>query len=146
MDQLHNWTSNLYEYFPVLPDGGPIKAEHLARIGRHSEALKSLLALQERGLPIFCYGLSYAIDRLRLYTAAVTTFNPQDLAAAKNLLIRLQRYGMFVDFEQPFLTFTGLNVTEPDNQKLPQDVSDIPGLPLVDCFEKEKQATSSSVS
>src|SRR5260221_870763 len=53
LDRLHNWTRNLYAWFPSLPDGATILGEHLARLGKHQEALDIFLELETRGLPLF---------------------------------------------------------------------------------------------
>src|SRR5439155_215308 len=37
--RLGDWTENLRQWFPWLPDGAAIRGEPLARVGRHAEAL-----------------------------------------------------------------------------------------------------------
>src|SRR5262249_9304582 len=53
LDRLHDWTKNLYNWFPALADGAAIYGEHLARLGRHPEALTVFASVPIRGLPIF---------------------------------------------------------------------------------------------
>jgi hypothetical protein len=129
LERLHEWTENLRQFFPWLPDGTTIRAEHLARYGRHGEALTALLELPQRGLPFFTDGLTYAIDRLRLYVGAGTSaFDPQQLEPARALLERLQSYAAFVDFQRPVLTFTGLDPNAPDARALDQDLDAYDGV------------------
>jgi hypothetical protein len=97
LNRLHDWTRNLYSWFPWLPDGVVIRAEHLAREGHGGDALDLLLTLGERGLPIFTEGFSLALDRLRATKDS----------RARGLLEQLIEYVPFVDFSRPFLTFTG---------------------------------------
>ena len=96
-ERLHDWTQNLCNWFPWLPDGVVIRAEHLAREGRRGDSLDLLLTLSERGLPVFTEGFSLALDRLR------ATRDQR----ARDLLEQLNQYVPFVDFSRPFLTFTG---------------------------------------
>jgi hypothetical protein len=110
LEKLHEWTENLMDRFPWLPDGAAIRAEHLARAGKHREALAAMLQLRDRGLPIFTEGFSFALDRLRLYTAQGT--NPPGATAAEidsatELLTQLSRFATYVDFDRTYLTYTG---------------------------------------
>lgn len=129
LDRLHNWTENLNNWFTWLPDGAAIGGEHLARLGKHKEALPVFLELPSRGLPIFSDGLSYAIDRLRLYTTADNThFDPSALSQAQSLLKDLKRFIAFVDFRKPLLTFSGIDASKPDDRPLGEDIEDFEGL------------------
>lgn len=129
LDRLHSWTENLKNWFDWLPDGAAIRGEHLARLGKHEAALSVFLELPSRGLPIFSDGLSYAIDRLKLYTTAVDTgFEQEAIAKARVELQQLRRFAAFVDFRQPLLTFTGMNPGNPDNETLSGNIGDIEGL------------------
>ncbi len=129
LDRLHNWTENLYNWFTWLPDGAAIRGEHLARLGKHEEALSVFLELSSRGLPIFSDGLSYAIDRLRLYsTIDDTSINIDARSQAQVILKQLQRFVPFVDFHKPLLTFTGIDPSNPDDKSLGEDLEDFEGL------------------
>jgi hypothetical protein len=130
LERLHEWTRNLMNWFPWLPDGLVIRAEHQARRGRHREALEHLLALPERGLPLFGDGLVHAANRLRLYRSH---FAKSGDAAGKTeeidqLLDRLQGYSTYVNFRKPVTTFTGLNPTQPDDRLLEGSPDDFAGL------------------
>jgi hypothetical protein len=116
LKRLHDWTENLKNRFHWLPDGLAIRAEYLARLGSHVEALDLLLQLPERGLPLFRTGLGYVLDRLELYA----TVRPGRLDAAKQaqaavLLARLKRFARYVDFTQLCTTYTGRDPNNPDS-------------------------------
>jgi hypothetical protein len=109
MDRLHDWTENLATSFPTLPDGLVIFAEHLAWSGRHLEALRQLLKIPERGLPLFSFGLSRAIDRLRLYASSLSdgglSADEKTTEAVRSVLEKLQAIGSVCTFEYPFTNF-----------------------------------------
>lgn len=135
LERLHDWTENLRNFFAWLPDGITIRGEHLARLGNHDEALTVFLALPSRGLPIFSDGLSYALDRLRLYLRiGEKNFEKAQLDQAKTLLEHLQQFAAFVDFRRPLLTFTGIDPGKPSDVTPGEDIApyrglDIPGYP-----------------
>jgi hypothetical protein len=114
LDRLHDWTKNLYHYFPWLPDGIVIYAEHLARVGDHQQALEKLLELPQRGLPLFSSGLTYAVNRLRQYRRPLEEGGlAGDMAALDALSKALERYAGFVDVTDPILKFMGTNSRKP---------------------------------
>lgn len=118
-ERLHDWTENLRAWFPWFPDGAAIRGEHLARLGRHEEALATFLELRERGLPLFSGGVSYAVDRLRLYVShGETTFGQYHLSPARDTLDRLQQFIPYIDFGRLVTTFTGLDPSMPDDEPL----------------------------
>jgi hypothetical protein len=109
LDRLHNWTRNLMDWFPWLPDGLSIYGEHLARMGRHQEALAAFSDLPLRGIPQFSVGVSYAVNRIRIY--AQTTrghFELDVLAKADKALEYLEGVSKYVDFLRPVLTTEGM--------------------------------------
>ncbi len=119
LDRLHDWTENLKNHFTWLPDALVLRAEHLARLGEHAQALELLLELPERGLPYFSDGLSYAVDRLRLYLGSGSKqLEPTQTAQIAPLLEALQRVASVTDFQKPVLTFTGLDPARPDDAPL----------------------------
>jgi hypothetical protein len=95
LEGLHNWTANLMDRFPQVPDGAAIRAEHLARLGKHDEAADAFLALKRRGLPVFLDGVSFVASRLNLYARVPHLIDPDKL----NELLR---------FRQEFQTFAAL--------------------------------------
>jgi hypothetical protein len=114
LEALHDWTKNLYNWIEWLPDAVPILAEHRARQGRHAEALEILVRLPERGLPMFTDGLSYALDRLRLYTRdSGSKFPEERIKEGQTLLDRLEDFSIEIDFSQPTVSFTGLYPSAP---------------------------------
>ena len=110
VEALHDWTRNLYNWMAWLPDAVPILAEHLARQGKHAEALEILVNLPERGLPIFTDGFSYMLDRLRLYVRSnESKFEEHQVKEGQALLDRLEDFSVAVDFSQPAVSFAGID-------------------------------------
>ncbi len=115
LERLSDWSANLMNGFEWLPDGAAVRGEHLARIGKHQEALAAFCTLRERGLPYFSDGLSYAIDRLRCYrSVGKKHFDEKALEDCADTLARLEAFGNFADFGKPIMTFTGLDPGKPD--------------------------------
>ena len=109
LDRLHNWTENLMNWFQWLPDGLSIRGEHLARIGDHGQAIEAFVQLPLRGIPQFSIGISYALNRLRVYTRPTQKEFPEKLLArARQALDYLEQVAGFVDFQRPLLTTRGL--------------------------------------
>jgi hypothetical protein len=119
--RLHNWTKNLAEWFPSLPDGAVIRGEHLLRMHQHVAGLEMLLALEDRGLPLFTDGLTIAIRRLRQYAAAAPRVPNKHSERAARLLIRLSHYATQVDFAQPTVTFSGGDPNRPGSAHIGLD-------------------------
>jgi hypothetical protein len=114
LDRLQDWTKNLDKYFPWMPDGIVVFAEHLARVGEHQQALAKLLELPHRGLPFFSSGLTYAVNRLRVYRGALEKGKlTGDLASLDALSTAFERYAGFVDVTRPILTFMGADPRKP---------------------------------
>jgi hypothetical protein len=113
LKRLHDWTGNLCEWFSWLADGAAIRGEHLAREGRHEEALACLMKLDERGLPAFSDGLGYAVNRLTLYVRS-----GMGGEEGKKLLRELSAYALVADFRRTFTTFPGADPNNPGEQAL----------------------------
>lgn len=129
LDRLHNWSENLMNWFEWLPDGAAIRGEHLARLGEHEQALQAFCALRERGLPYFSDGLSYAIDRLRLYRGfGEKQFDAKDLESCVSTLKYLEPFSYFTDFSKPLTTFTGLDPNHPDSKPVSGKLTTFNGL------------------
>jgi hypothetical protein len=102
-------------------------------VGEHREALAALLELERRGLPLFSDGLSFAIDRLRLYASAGERYFPAaQRERAQGLVAELQRFASFADFTRPILTWTGIDPANPDAEVLAEDISAYDGLDVRD--------------
>ena len=125
LDRLHDWTANLQSWFPTFPDGAAIRGEHLARLGDHPAAARSFLKLAARGLPIFTEGITYALNRLRLYSSLTSLrenelssrdegFGKQEGPQLEALLKKLEQFRPFLDLGSPYTAFTGLNPSRPD--------------------------------
>ncbi len=131
LELLRDWTENLRNWFKWLPDGSATRGEHLARTGQHKDALRAFLEIEERGLPIFSDGFSYALDRLSAYVGSKADFvSSSDSRKAKSLLAKLQKFAAYTDFREPFTTFTGLDVNEPSAEPLKEIAEDEKALNL----------------
>jgi len=106
LEQLRDWSQNLYRRVDWLPDGVVIHGEYLARQGKPEEALDVFITLWDRGMPMFTDGLSYILNRLRLYCAREKEFAPTSLTSARELLSRLAALAASVDFTQSLVTYT----------------------------------------
>jgi hypothetical protein len=104
---LDAWTSNLFNDFAWLVDGLCIRAELLARRGEHEEAVRLFCLLSERGLPMFTYGLRFAIDRLNAYRNAAEKglLQRAHLSSIEATLTPLQQLAATVNFRRPVLSF-----------------------------------------
>jgi hypothetical protein len=135
LEYLHEWTENLRNWFKWLPDGSAIRGEHYARGGQHQKALQAFLELSERGLPLFSDGLSYAVDRLRVYTSLKEIFSDiNQHEQARSLLETLQATAACTDFREPFTTFSGLVPHQPDNKLIEEVVTVDDALDLAQIF------------
>jgi hypothetical protein len=91
--------------------------------------LHLLLELPKRGLPFFTDGLSYAIDRLRLYSGTTCTGRSQeDNATATSVVNILQHFATYSDLGAPVVTYTGLIPALPDASTLIPEVGEHEGL------------------
>jgi hypothetical protein len=108
---LHDWTENLCGRFPTLPDGALIYGEHLARLGKHAEAVKTFARIPARGLPIFSDGIRLLFERMKLYA------DSEFAASAKDLVNRFSPYIRAVDFDHALTTFAGTNPADPDDTR-----------------------------
>jgi hypothetical protein len=131
LERLHDWTANLSDWFPWLPDGLVIRGEHLARLGRHEEAFRQFIELPARGLPFFSDGLSYTVDRLRLYLKAGLPASCRNKSEdVEGLLNRLEDICNYVDFSKLILSFTGLDPLHPGDGELTEELSSYSGFDL----------------
>jgi hypothetical protein len=126
LERLHEWTRNLCEWFPWLPDGAAIHAEHLARRGHHGDALNVFAELPRRGLPLLTDGFFYAIDRLRLYCDQEIG-GRLDAGKARGALEALAPYSSHVDSQLQIVGYPGLDPARPADELTPLDLSTPPG-------------------
>jgi hypothetical protein len=119
LEALHDWTENLRSWFPWLPDGAAIRGEHLARLGRHAEALTAFAELPKRGLPVLADGLFYAYERARRYSRLKSERSRDvDVGLARTLLETLEPYARVVHRQRPFTSFPGVDPARPDFRRL----------------------------
>ncbi|HEX8752827.1 MAG TPA: hypothetical protein VF731_05365 [Solirubrobacterales bacterium] len=116
LDRLHDWTANLADWFPWLPDGTAVRAEHLALAGNHDEAVELLRELPTKGLPVLSTVLGFATDRMRTYSA----YWPAD-GGLRHTLELLTSYALATDFSQPVTTFSGRDPDSPEGALPPDD-------------------------
>jgi hypothetical protein len=102
LERLHDWTRNLWNWFPWLPDGLVAYAEHAAQLGEHQLASELLSELPDRGVPALSLGLAMAADRLRSYAA--TWPENEGLRATQTWITR---YALATDFSLPITTYRG---------------------------------------
>jgi hypothetical protein len=71
LDRLHDWTRNLANWFPWMPDGAVICGWHLLRepTPNLEQALTWFLEAEQRGIPLYAQGLRLLFDGLRLFQA-----------------------------------------------------------------------------
>ena len=123
--ELHDWTDNLCHWFTWLPDGAAIRGEHLARLGKHSEAEAILSELPLRGLPIVADGFFYAFERLKWYSMLdPAKASGIDIARAKQVLKQLERFAPFIHRKRSILSFSGLDPSNPSLTPAPAVVGD----------------------
>jgi hypothetical protein len=135
LDRLHDWTSFLRGHFDWLPDGSAICGEHLARLGRHEEALAAFLEVPQRGLPVFADGVYYAVERAKLYTNRQTKSQRRlDPAKAQSVFDQLQRFAGLLRRQRPVTTYPGMDIGAPAIGKAPADVTGADALDLSQWF------------
>lgn len=69
IDRLHEWTSNLANWFPWIPDGAVICGWHMALTNRWDLAEHWLTEAVHRGVPLYTQGLRLLHDGLRVLVA-----------------------------------------------------------------------------
>lgn len=67
LEGLDGWIRQLVEVSPDLPDAYAVQAEMLARVGDHDGAVDALRRSLDMPCPWFRSGVSYTLERLRLY-------------------------------------------------------------------------------
>jgi hypothetical protein len=110
LDRLHNWTRNLDNWFPWLPDGAVIHAWHLLRQKPSDvpQARDRLLEAERRGLPLYSQGLRLLFDGLDLLVREL----PED-APLRAAWERVRRYAAAANWRALTTTFYGRVPSEP---------------------------------
>jgi hypothetical protein len=114
---MHDWPTNLANRFPWLPDGPVIAGELAAREGDHERAADWFIKALDRGYPMFSDGLSILASRLRYYLHSERT--PTAVLGREPDARRLIRMIPFADFSQLAVTFTGLDIDDPEGSQEP---------------------------
>jgi hypothetical protein len=111
IDGLDAWLDRLEKMAPALPDTYTLRAELLARLGRHQEAALALRDAMHALCPWFRAGVSYMIERLKLYTdldadtRATLNVSEADWALFARARHRLERLAPTMVVGQVFTTF-----------------------------------------
>ncbi len=111
LDGMEDWLRQLGEMAPALPDAHTLKAELLARMGRHPEAVLALRDAMNALCPWFRAGVSYLLERLKLYTdldeetRTTLELTPDDWAEFARARKRLERLAPMLVVSQIFTTF-----------------------------------------
>jgi hypothetical protein len=109
LDRLHDWTQNLDNWFPWLPDGAVIHAWHLLRQERPDveRARDRLLEAERRGVPLYTQGLRMLFDGLDLLARKLGDEN------LKRAWERVERYAVAANWRAMTTTFYGVVPSEP---------------------------------
>jgi hypothetical protein len=111
LDGMEDWLRQLGEMAPALPDTHTLKAELLARMGRHPEAVLAVRDAMNALCPWFRAGVSYLLERLKLYTdldeetRATLNLTPDDWVEFTRARKRLERLAPMLVVSQVFTTF-----------------------------------------
>jgi hypothetical protein len=88
------------------------RAEVVKAMKSLKAALERLLAIGERGVPIFREGVSLTLDRLRVYASVKKGLSPGSSAKARRLLEELEVITKTLDPLEPFTTLRGVDVRD----------------------------------
>jgi hypothetical protein len=118
LEPLHDWTQNLMDRFPLLPDGAVLRGEHLARLGEHAEAATAFLAVRQRGLPIFVDGVSFLSTRLDLYGGSNSMLDADSAEKLRDFRRKFGEIASRVNSRVAISTFTGIDPAHPDDKSV----------------------------
>ncbi|HEY0625864.1 MAG TPA: hypothetical protein VGD10_03940 [Allosphingosinicella sp.] len=111
LEGLDRWIQQLIELAPEMPDAYALQAEALARCGDHEGAVGALRRGLEKPCPWFRSGVSYSLERLRLYidlhVEPKVGFNlsAEDIRKFKARKAQLERAANHLDTNALFATF-----------------------------------------
>jgi hypothetical protein len=120
VDEASRSITALASRLPQQPDLLLLQSELDARRGADDAAEDGFLAAARCGLPLFSTGLTYLVDRLRMYLQSA---DPGKAAALKDQLGQLQRIALRCEFKLVFSNYTGMAPAEPDDEVLAQDTA-----------------------
>mgnify|MGYP006909078786 CR=1 FL=1 len=107
LERIEKWALNLYNWFPWLSDALPLRVELLARMGRHSEALKTLNEVERRGVPWTREGLRVLVTRMASYSGQTMRGRPILRIPNKSIL----KYKNLLAGTDPDCVYLCINVT-----------------------------------
>jgi hypothetical protein len=114
LNRLHDWTRNLADWFPWLPDGAVIHAWHLIRDTKPDlrGARQRLLQAEARGLPVVTFGLRLLFDGLDFFARRA----PRDgvVVAARD---RVQRYARAAEWRALTTSFYASHPSRPGERE-----------------------------
>jgi hypothetical protein len=122
LERLHDWSRNLANWFPWLPDGALIAGEASALADDHETAIALVCDARRRGLPVFSAGLALLASRLREYAGAPKDAfgaNADRVAEAGELLEDVLKVMAFADFDRVSLAFRGAQIDDPASSQAP---------------------------
>ena len=111
MAGVETWLTQIEEIDPGLPDVRILRAEMFGRRGQHHEAVDLLRTLLKGRSPWFRAGLSYLLERLRLYVDVSNNPNdpfsltPEDKASFKSVRDGLEKILPMMDNRRYIATF-----------------------------------------
>jgi hypothetical protein len=119
LDLLHDWSWNLANRLPELPDGPVIRAWHLLYTRESGSAkprtgetpLRNLLDGAQRGLPVFAESLRLLVEGLRLFR----TRSPNNGEVVKWLSV-MEPYLWAADAGEEFASFRGSTPNAPGSR------------------------------
>jgi len=120
--RLHDWPTNLANWFPWLPDGAVVAGEKAALEGNYKGAAEYLCEAARRGLPAFADGFSMLVSRLREYghPDAPPPGLPEELVdeVARHGQ-RLLPLSSLIDFSRIMLAVPGARLDDPAGSQEP---------------------------
>ena len=111
LDGFEDWIARLAELMPQVPDVHIVRMEALSRLGKHGEAIAALRIAVTRGCPWFRSGISYLLERLRLYievdaeTSDAFNLTKDDRARFMKSKTRLENMARRLDCASLFAAF-----------------------------------------
>jgi hypothetical protein len=122
LGRLHDWSTNLANWFPWLADGAIIAGEKAALEGDQVTAASWMGEAARRGLPVFVDGFSMLASRLREYGTPKAPPPGVSMTLAKELAEhadRLLPLTTKVDFSRISLAFPAADLAEPARSQTP---------------------------
>jgi hypothetical protein len=122
LDRLHDWSTNLANWFPWLADGAIVAGEKAALEGDQVTAASWMGEAARRGLPAFVDGFSMLASRLREYGTPKAPPPGVSMTLAKELAEhadRLLPLTTKVDFSRITLAFPAADLADPARSQTP---------------------------